>query len=106
MHQNIASYNITTRLITHEVVLLHINVDVISCLNLTHRPLDKYIRQFADDVFRCMFVNEKFCILIKKKNSIGLDNVLAPNRRHTTIWTTADPIYWRIYAALGGDELT
>ena len=22
------------------------------------------------------------------------------------IWTNADPIHWRIYAALGGDELT
>ena len=22
------------------------------------------------------------------------------------IWTNADPIHWRIYAALGGDELS
>ena len=25
--------------------------------------------------------------------------------RQTIIWTNADPILWRIYAALGGDEL-
>ena len=28
-----------------------------------------------------------------------------PNMRQAIIWTNADPIYWRIYAALGGDEL-
>ena len=26
--------------------------------------------------------------------------------RQAIIWTNADLIYWRIYAALGGDELT
>ena len=31
---------------------------------------------------------------------------LAPNRRQAIIWTNADPIHWRIYAVLGGDELT
>ena len=30
---------------------------------------------------------------------------LAPNRRQAIIWTNADPIHWRIYGALGGDEL-
>ena len=72
----------------------------------------------ADSIFRCFSVNEKFCILIKislkfvpkdpidKKNSIGLDNGLAPNRRQAIIWTYADPIHWRIYVALGADELT
>ena len=38
-------------------------------------------------------------------DSIGFDNGLARNRRQAIIWTNADPIYWRIYAALGGDEL-
>ena len=37
--------------------------------------------------------------------SIGLENGLAPNRRQAIIWTNDDPIHWRIYAALGGDEL-
>ena len=53
----------------------------------------------------------KLVILIKFEGSnwhfpsIGLDNGLAPNRRKTIIWTNADPIHCRIYAALGGDEL-
>ena len=37
------------------------------------------------------------------KNSIGVDNGLAPNRRQAIIWTNAHSIRWRIYAALGGD---
>ena len=40
------------------------------------------------------------------KSSIVLDNGLAPNRRQAIIWTNADPIDWRMYAALGRDELT
>ena len=28
-----------------------------------------------------------------------------PNRRQAIIWTNTDPIHWRIYAALGEDEL-
>ena len=39
-------------------------------------------------------------------HSIGLDNGLAPNRRQAVIWTNADPIHWRIYLALGGEELS
>ena len=70
-------------------------------------------RHFADDIFRCIFVNEKFCILINiilKFVSVGpIDNnpslvetmVLVQNRRLAFIWTHADPIHWRIYAALG-----
>ena len=54
---------------------------------------------FADDIFRCIFPNEKYCILIKMslkfvpKGPIdndpallfGLDNGLAPNRRQAII---------------------
>ena len=39
------------------------------------------------------------------KSSIGSNNGLASNRRQAIIWTNADPVHWRIYAALGGDEL-
>ena len=35
----------------------------------------------------------------------GLYTDLAPNRRQAIIWTNADPIHWRIYVALGRDEL-
>ena len=40
-----------------------------------------------------------------QKASIGSGNGLAPNRRQTIIWTNADPVHCRIYAALRGDEL-
>ena len=33
---------------------------------------------------------------------MGLDIGLAPNSRQAIIWTSADPIHWRIYAVLGG----
>ena len=42
----------------------------------------------------------------RQPSSIGLDNGLAPIRQQAIIWTNADPINWRIYATLGGDELT
>ena len=32
---------------------------------LTHLPLDKMATIFTDNIFRRIFVNEKFCILIK-----------------------------------------
>ena len=38
--------------------------------------------------------------------AFGLNNGLVPNKRQAIIWTNAGPIHWRIYAALGGDELT
>ena len=37
--------------------------------------------------------------------SIGLDNGMALNMWQAIIWTNAAPVHWRIYAALGGDEL-
>ena len=33
---------------------------------LTHRPLEKNGRHFADDIYRCIFVYEKFWIFIKQ----------------------------------------
>ena len=33
-----------------------------------------------------------------------LDNGLAPNG-DKPLWSNADPIHWRLYAALGGNEL-
>ena len=62
-------------------------------------------------------MNENFCILIRislkfgPKGSIdnklifGSGNGLAPNRRQAITWTNAYADHWRIYAALGGDEL-
>ena len=56
-------------------------------------------------------MNEKFCILIKislkfvPKGPIGLDNGLSDDKKQTINWNDADPVHWRIYAALEGDEL-
>ena len=57
-------------------------------------------------------MNEKFCILIKisltfvPKGPIDNPPALVYIRRQAIIWTNAGPINWRIYATLGGDELT
>ena len=37
---------------------------------------------------------------------VQLDNGWSTNRRQTIIWTNADPIDSRIYAALGGEKLS
>ena len=37
--------------------------------------------------------------------SVSSGNGLSPLQCQAVIWTNADPIHWRIYAALGGDEL-
>ena len=43
--------------------------------------------------------------LIDNMSCISSGNGLAPNRRQAITWTDDDPIHWRIYAALVGDEL-
>ena len=87
-------------------------------MSLTHLPPGQNGCYSTDDIFRYVFLNEKFCILIKislkfipkgpidNNPSIGSDNGLAPNMRQVINWTNADLIHWRIYAALGGNQLT
>ena len=70
----------------------------------------------ADNIFICIFLNENdsdsiFTEICSQesnwqKASIGSGNGLAPNRRQAITWTNADPVHWRTYAALGGDELS
>ena len=38
--------------------------------------------------------------------SVDKDNGLLPYRRQAIIWTNGDRMHWRIYAALGADELS
>ena len=33
--------------------------------DLTHLPLDKMTTNLTDDIFKCIFMNEKFCISIR-----------------------------------------
>ena len=65
-----------------------------------------------DDIFKCVFTNEKFCILIpislKFVHKVSIDNksVLVQIMAwwQSIIWTNADPVHLHIYAALRGDE--
>ena len=74
-------------------------------------------RHFTDDVFRYIFVNEKFCILINLirislkcvlkgpiDNNPALVQIMYWCRIGAIIWTNADPIHWRIYSVLGEGE--
>ena len=85
---------------------------------LTHFPLKKW-PPFRRRYFQMHFHEWKFGISVtispkfvpkglidNNPGRVGLDNGLVPNRRQAIIWTNADPIHWRIYAALRGDELT
>ena len=38
-------------------------------------------------------------------NKSALVRAMSPVRRQAITWINADPVHWRIYAALGGDEL-
>ena len=79
-------------------------------LLLISSPLGQNGRHFADDIFRCIFVNEKSWNMIKislkfvPKGPFDNNPALVGNRRQAIIWTTADTIHWHIYAALRGDE--
>ena len=74
--------------------------------------MDKMAVISPDDIFRFSWMNSfvfwlKFhwSLFLRVQltiSSFGLDNGLAPNRRQAIIWTNADPIHWRIYAAPGG----
>ena len=51
---------------TPEFMQIMLNpVAVITYPCLISSPTGQNGRHFADDIFRCIFVNEKFCILIK-----------------------------------------
>ena len=87
-------------------------------VGLTHLPLDYMVSNLADDILKCIFLNENDGISIQISlkfvprspiaNKAGIDsgNGLAPNKRQAVTWTNDDPVHWRIYVALGRDELT
>ena len=84
-----------------------------TCLDVTESPPKQNGRHFADDIFKFMFMNEMFCISYQsftevcsqgsewQKDNVGLSDGLAPNMRQALTWSNVDPVYWRIYAALG-----
>ena len=68
--------------------------------------MDKTDTILADGIFKRIFLNEKFCILIQiapkfvPKGPIDNNPALVP-----VIWTNADQIHWRVHAVLVADEL-
>ena len=95
--------------------------DTVGCnhlsLSLTLLPLDKIAaisqKTFSDAfswmksfVFWLIFHWSLFLsVQLTITQHCFIDNGLASYRRQAIIWTNADPIHWRIYAALGRDEL-
>ena len=77
-------------------------------------PTGQIVRHFADNIFRCIFMNEKFCILIRISLKFlpkrPIDNksalVLVMAWRRTCDKPLAEPnadiVHWCIYPALGG----
>ena len=79
-----------------------------SMSHLTHLPPGQNGRHFADDIFKCTFMNENFCISIqislKFVPGVPINNKCALVQLITR--TNADPVHRIRYAALGGNELT
>ena len=84
---------------------------------LTLLPLDKMAAILQTTFLNAFSWLKKFDFWLKfywnlflrvqmKITGIGLDNGLVPMRRQAIIWINDDPIHWRLYATLGGDELT
>ena len=78
-------------------------------------PLDK-MATISQTIFHARFREWKFCIFYinvtkvcswgpnSQRPSISLYSGLAPKKRQAIIWTNADPIRWRIYAARMREE--
>ena len=54
-------------------------------------------RHFADDILRCIFLNEICCILFQQYASIGSVHSLSPVNRDAIIWINAGIVYRHIY---------
>ena len=94
-------------------LLAHIYVILSRWYQLTHILLDKIAAILQTTYSKTFFWMKLFQFQIKFRWKMFLgvqliicsDNGLAPSRRQVIIWTNADPVHRRIYAALGGDEL-
>ena len=76
---------------------------------LTHLLLDK-MAAISQTIFSDAFSWMKRCAFWSKCHwslfpRVHLTITQHQFRRQAIIWTNADPIHWRMYAALGGDEL-
>ena len=82
---------------------------------LTHlSPPGQNGSHFTLNTFKCIFMitfafrfGFPWSLFLRAQlTSIGSGNGLAPNRWQAITWTNAYSVHWRIYVALGGDELT
>ena len=79
--------------------------------------LERNGQHFADDIFKCNFMNGNYHILIDisyqfvllgpshNKSPLVQVNGLALNMWQAITWTNGDPVPWRIYASPGRKEL-
>ena len=86
-------------------------------LGFSSSPPGQNGHHFADNIFKHIFLNEnvKISMQISLKfvpkgpidNKPALVQVMAWRQtgNKATTWTNADGVHWRIYAALGWDEL-
>ena len=72
-------------------------------MKLTHLPLDK-MTAISQTVFSDALSWIKSFLLWLKFHWILFLRVQLTIAQHWCIWSNADPIHWRIYAALLGDE--
>ena len=59
--------------------------------------------QFEDNDFKCIILKETYAVCVNFPDwlsyvSVGISNGLTLHRHQAVIWTTADHIYWGIYA--------
>ena len=65
--------------------------------NVSSSPSGQNGRQFTDDIFKLIFINEKFCILmwislkfVPIEVNTGSGNGLVPDKHQAITWTNAD----------------
>ena len=115
---NIIATNIDESIIHSSVVIVVVRLRLefdIYYWNFIHcnAPLICWSRDkmeiFADGILKSILLSENVRLSIQislKVVPVGPGNGMAPNRRHAITPNNADPVHWRIYASLVGDELT
>ena len=83
---------------------------MITHLSVVLENMEEYVNQikpeqshqhFANNIFKCIFLKDNFCILIQRLNkylySISSDNGLVLDRHQAIIWTNGDAVYLSLY---------
>ena len=91
--------------IKSKVSYIHISCDILQLISPWTKWLQFHRRpvQMNENIWISNKISLKY---VPWQNvSIGSDNGLVLSRQQAIIWTNVDPVHWRIYAALEGDEL-